>query len=136
MSINTPNTNLGTNAESLFSLNDKFDLTTNTFNDKENDLDSRYSEYYSQNYFKATVSNFIDINSVINEIVQTRIEIMKIMKEIDIFLSKVYVNSDTSPDLDTAHAQVWNEVINKNNTKNEFLLLIMLILIRINKFHI
>jgi len=117
MSINTPNTNLGTNSESLYSLNNNFDLTTNTFKDTENDLNSRYSEYYSENYFKATVSNSIEISSIINEIVQTRINIMKIMKEIDIFLSKVYVNPDTSPDLDTAHAQVWNEVVNKNNTK-------------------
>lgn len=112
---NIQNTDIGTNAENLFSDFESFESSADMYREKNVNLSARYSPYLSQDYFKNTVSNVIDLDNVISEIISTRVSIKKVMQEIDIFLSNVYIDPLTSPTLDSAHTQVWNEVVNKAN---------------------
>ena len=112
---NIQNTDIGTNAEKLFSDFESFESSGETYREKNVNLSARYSPYLSQDYFRNNISNVIEIDNVLSEILSTRVSIKKVMQEIDVFLSNVYVDSLTSPTLDLAHNQVWNEVINKAN---------------------
>jgi hypothetical protein len=113
---NTPNVNIGTDAASLFADAESYESSANTYFNKNDNLSARYSPYLSQESLKASFSNIIPLESVISELLSTRVSIKKVVREIDDFLKQVYVDQSKSPTLESAHTQVWNEVINKANT--------------------
>jgi len=119
MSINN-NIDTGIKVDSLFSQETISDSTAfSYYNDNKNLTNVKYKQHMSENEVKGSFSNYIPIDNVMAELMSTRIDISKVMKEIEIFLSNVYLKADLVPSLDIAHNQVWNEVVNKAETKND-----------------